>query len=205
MKWKTNTEEIIGRVCIALVIFASAFLLGMFISNKKTQAETEKKEPNIIYITDDMTWEEATEIIENRKGSIVIEVVVGVVEDDNGNGHTINTVRNQYVKYNENEFTYGDEVLSIFVYNPNNNIWDDIIDRQDFLIHDEPKQEMSLSDIACLINNRDISYEETYEIAIENGYIWDSPTQMIEELVQMGYLVKTQHEYYQYKLVENEK
>ena len=152
------------------------------------KANEELKEMEIVYITDNMTWEQATEIIENRNGKTVIEVVVGVVEDDNGNGHTIKTVRNQYIKYDQEKFTRGDEVLSIFVYNPNNNIWDDIIDRQDFLIYDEPKSEISLHDIATLVSNKDIELDEIYEYAMENGYVWDNPDQMVEELVRMGKL-----------------
>jgi hypothetical protein len=177
-------ERTMKNIIILLSFVIMISLAGLL----HVKANEESTEMEIVYITDDMTWEQATEIIENRNGKTVIEVVVGVVEDDNGNGHTIETVRNQYIKYNEEKFTRGDEVLSIFVYNPNNNIWDDIIDRQDFLIYDEPESEISLHDIATLVSNKDIGLDEIYDYAMENGYVWDNPDQMVEELVRMGKL-----------------
>ena len=178
------------KAIIIMSFFAALIILAAFLRGSQTEVNA-KNGNEVIYITDDMTWEQTMEILENRNGTTVIEIVVGVVEDDEGNGHTINTVRNQYIKYDESKFSYGDEVLTLFKYNPETNICDDIIDRHDFLVYDHPESEVKLNDIACLVSNADISLDEIYDIATENGYMFDNPTQMIDELVRMNKLYKS--------------
>lgn len=75
------------------------------------------------------TYEELT----NRNGRLYIEVVNGVVLDDEGNGKQLNAIpdNGDYIAYNE-KYNAGDKVVSIFIYNPLSNAEDDIIARLDY-------------------------------------------------------------------------
>lgn len=72
-----------------------------------------------------------TEILENRKGKIIIEVIEATVLDNEGNG---SDQFGFYVKYDSKRFSKGDKVQSVFVYNPDTNYIDDILYRVDSLI-----------------------------------------------------------------------
>lgn len=71
--------------------------------------------------------------ITNRNGRIYIEVISGVVLDDEGNGKQLNASSDggDYIAYNE-KYNAGDKVISLFIYNPMSNAEDDIILRLDF-------------------------------------------------------------------------
>ena len=75
------------------------------------------------------TYEELT----NRNGRIFIEVVDGIVLDDEGNGKQLNAIpdNSDYIAYNE-KYHAGDKVISLFIYNPLSNAEDDIIARLDY-------------------------------------------------------------------------
>ena len=75
------------------------------------------------------TYEELT----NRNGRIYIEVVNGVVLDEEGNGKQLNALPDtgDYIAYNE-KYKAGDKVISLFIYNPLTNAEDDIILRLDY-------------------------------------------------------------------------
>ena len=75
------------------------------------------------------TYEELT----NRNGRIFIEVVSGIVLDEEGNGKQLNTSsdRGNYIAYND-KYKAGDKVISLFIYNPFTNAEDDIIVRLDY-------------------------------------------------------------------------
>ena len=75
------------------------------------------------------TYEEIT----NRNGRIYIEVVDGVVLDDEYNGKQLNASPdiNDYIAYNE-KYKAGDKVTSLLIYNPLSNAEDDIILRLDY-------------------------------------------------------------------------
>ena len=78
---------------------------------------------------------ELTEVILcNRNGKIIVEKCIGIVLDDEGNGRQLNpAVEGQdYIKYHG--ITAGSVVLSVFVYNPDNNSTDDIEIRKDFVL-----------------------------------------------------------------------
>lgn len=84
-------------------------------------------------------FDELTEILENRKGKIIVEIVDGIVLDDDGNGQGILSGGNNenggyYIKYDTQRFSKGDKVQSVFIYNPDNNLMDDIVYRSDSLI-----------------------------------------------------------------------
>lgn len=73
-------------------------------------------------------------ILCNRNGKIIVEKCIGIVLDDEGNGRQLNpAVEGQdYIKYHG--ITAGSVVLSVFVYNPDNNSTDDIEIRKDFVL-----------------------------------------------------------------------
>ena len=76
-------------------------------------------------------YDAMTEILENRNGKIIIEVIEATVLDDEGNG---SDQFGFYVKYDSKRFAKGDKVQSVFVYNPETNYVDDILYRVDSLI-----------------------------------------------------------------------
>lgn len=76
-------------------------------------------------------YDAMTEILENRNGKIIIEVIEATVLDDEGNG---SDQFGFYVKYDSKRFSKGDRVQSVFVYNPETNYVDDILYRVDSLI-----------------------------------------------------------------------
>lgn len=76
-------------------------------------------------------YDAMTEILENRNGNIIIEVIEATVLDDEGNG---SDQFGFYVKYDSKRFSKGDKVQSVFVYNPDSNYIDDILYRIDTLL-----------------------------------------------------------------------
>ena len=85
----------------------------------------------VFYIGSESDHEKLLDALENRNGKIVIEVSSGTVLDDAGNGQDI---CGYYIKYDSERFSAGDQVQSVFVYNPETNYIDDIISRTDTLI-----------------------------------------------------------------------
>lgn len=75
------------------------------------------------------SYEELT----NRNRRIYIEVVSGVVLDEEGNGKQLNASPDtgDYIAYND-KYKAGDKVISLFIYNPFANAEDDIIARLDY-------------------------------------------------------------------------
>lgn len=76
-------------------------------------------------------YDRITEILENRKGKIIIEVIEATVLDDYGNACDDFGF---YVKYDSGKYEKSDRVQTAFVYNPENNYLDDILYRVDTLI-----------------------------------------------------------------------
>lgn len=83
----------------------------------------------MVRVKGSFTYEELT----NRNGRIYIEVVDGVVLDDEGNGKQLNASPDtgDYIAYNE-KYHAGDKVVSLFIYSPLSNAEDDIILRLDY-------------------------------------------------------------------------
>ncbi len=63
-------------------------------------------------------FDRLTSVIENRNGRIIIEMIDATVLDDDGNG---SDSFGFYVKYDSGQFSKGDKVRSVFVYNPDTN------------------------------------------------------------------------------------
>ena len=85
----------------------------------------------VFYISSASDHEKLLDALETRNGKIVIEVSSGTVLDDEGHGRDI---CGYYIKYDSERFSAGDQVQSVFVYNPETNYIDDIISRTDILI-----------------------------------------------------------------------
>ena len=85
----------------------------------------------VFYIGSVNDHEKLLDTLENRDGKFIIEVSSGTVLDNEGNGKDI---CEYYIKYDSNRFSAGDQVQSVFVYNPDTNAIDDIISRTDALI-----------------------------------------------------------------------
>lgn len=85
----------------------------------------------VFYISSTSDHEKLLDALETRNGKIVIEVSSGTVLDNEGNGRDI---CGYYIKYDSERFSAGDQVQSVFVYNPETNYIDDIISRTDILI-----------------------------------------------------------------------
>lgn len=88
---------------------------------------------DIIEIIDcaDLTLEE----LENRNGKLIIERVIGVVDDaTTGAGHAIDNA-DDYISYSVvKDISKGNVICTYFVYNPDTNYCDDIISRFDYII-----------------------------------------------------------------------
>ena len=86
-----------------------------------------------IYDSADLTME----MLQNRNGNIIIEKCIGVVTDEDKNGKLLNCANPEYyyISYKSVEnANVGDVILTYFVYNPDNNIEDDILYRFDSII-----------------------------------------------------------------------
>lgn len=96
-----------------------------------------------IYSTDELFSE--TEILENRteNDNVIIERAIGMVTNCNreGDGIILNTSNTDYnyISYRSVDFETHDGtiILTYFVYNPDNNYVDDIIERYDFVLDRE--------------------------------------------------------------------
>lgn len=80
------------------------------------------------------------EDLENRKGKIIIEKCIGVVENSDGDGKVLNCYDSNYdyISYRSVEdFQVGDTILTYLIYNPDTNYTDDILERFDYVIDRE--------------------------------------------------------------------
>ena len=87
----------------------------------------------VLYDASELT----TEILENRKGTVIVERCVGLVtETYNGKHGIILNDNDSYISYNgfEEKLCEGTVVVTYFVYNADNNYIDDITERYDFVV-----------------------------------------------------------------------
>lgn len=119
----TNTLEVNNKD-------TSDILLNNMI-NMSSINKIQFKNIEIYNIDSRKAFDRLTPILEHRNGKIIIEIVSGVMLDDNGNGKDN---AGKYIKYDNQEFSKGDKIQSIFIYNPETNVNDDILYRIDTLI-----------------------------------------------------------------------
>lgn len=80
------------------------------------------------------------EDLKNRKGKIIIEKCIGVVENSDGDGKVLNCYDSNYdyISYRSVEdFQVGDTILTYLIYNPDTSYTDDILERFDYVIDRE--------------------------------------------------------------------
>ena len=147
--YKSKKENIIGLILMGLTILFSGILLGILLgmcistihaSNNFEQKlesipkikETEINNTEVEFILPRTSHQSVMELLMNRNGKLIIEICEGKVLDNDGNGESIYEDKNYYIHYNPEEYKQGDEVLSIFVYDPNTNAEDAITQRVDF-------------------------------------------------------------------------
>ena len=136
---KKEQEKAMRRMRIVASALALALLLALpagaaqSIEFYKELVEENNIGKISVFWSEDLT----TEILENRHDALIIEKVIGVVIDENGNGEVLNPVDPDfnYISYaSVSGVTTGDVVMTLFVYNPATDAVDDIIDRVDFII-----------------------------------------------------------------------
>lgn len=82
----------------------------------------------------------SAEILESRKGDVVVERCIGIVTNKmTGDGKVLNAYDKQYdyISYrsvNNQAYRDGTVFISYMVYNPENNYIDDITERYDFVL-----------------------------------------------------------------------
>lgn len=115
-------------IVAATIVAISIFLMWHQTSAKETNYYDYATSLDLIEIVDvdDLTLEE----INNRNGKLIIERVIGVVDDaETGFGHAISN-KGIYPHINYSEvpgIKDGDVICTFFIYNPDNNYEDDII------------------------------------------------------------------------------
>jgi hypothetical protein len=86
-----------------------------------------------IYETNELTYD----MLINRNGKIIIEKVIGKVENDNLDGKILNCIdeEHDYICYKRVDgVKKGNVVLTYFIYNPYTSYTDDVLTRIDFII-----------------------------------------------------------------------
>ena len=121
--------------CIATCALMICILVATLLADQENPKDyckyTEKLEFAEVIDSSELTLE----TLQNRNGKLIIEKVIGVVDDaTNGNGHDINN-KNAYINYSRVKgIQNGSVICTYFIYNPNTNYADDIIARFDYII-----------------------------------------------------------------------
>ena len=115
---------------LMVIVFFAFITITLWLCGDKTQTET-NDEHEVEFVMPNSSNKEMMELLKDRNGKLVIEICEGKVLDDEGNGESYYSDGKYYIKYDSNEYKKGDEVLSIFMYNPNSNAEDDITHRLD--------------------------------------------------------------------------
>lgn len=134
-------------VCLAIGIFIGYNLPKETTKVIDTTNETEYYNSQVEFYDNIITDINAVQIIDtnnltyemvtNRNGKIIIEKVIGRVETDELDGKIINCIdeEHDYISYKRVKgVKKGNIVLTYFIYNPLNNVEDDIISRVDYII-----------------------------------------------------------------------
>lgn len=74
------------------------------------------------------------EKITHRKYTVILERCIGKVKNKNKDGKVLNTNEGYYISYKDVKCKKGDIVITYFLWNPENNLDDDVIARWDFVI-----------------------------------------------------------------------
>lgn len=132
-----------------ITLLATALLVGCnsMTVGEQTETRTDSITDNVITETTDNVnaWDNTeiyftrtkedydamTDVLENRNGKIIIEVIEATVLDDDGNS---SDPFGFYVKFENGKYREGDRVQTVLIYNPDSNFFDDIMYTLDTLI-----------------------------------------------------------------------
>lgn len=135
MKKKFNVDNgfywVIGILLVCMVVVIIKY--EMPASETDFYAHADSLDLIEIIDAQDLTLEE----LENRNGKLIIERVIGIVENaETGDGCCINGEEYwNYISYKGTPgIRNGDIICSYMIYNPDNNYEDDIIMRFDYII-----------------------------------------------------------------------
>lgn len=131
-------RRIINEIIIpGIAITIASILLCMAICPIVTQSELDyyayADNCELIEIIDSNKL--TVEALESRNGKLIIEKVIGVVDDaETGKGHVIDNA-DYYISYkNVKDIENGNVICTYFIYNPDTNYYDDIMLRFDYII-----------------------------------------------------------------------
>lgn len=119
-----------------MIILVSGFSVGEAPKRNRLELYDEIiQDLDIVQIVDSSDL--AMDALKNRKGKIIIEQCIGIVTSRKGDGKILNgnDLEYDYINYScVEDVNVGDIILTYFVYNPDNNVPDDIIYRADYVI-----------------------------------------------------------------------
>lgn len=126
-----NSRQIV--ICVASIFALIMFIAFIFSapSEIKYYSEANSKDNIEIINSYDLTIEE----LQSRNGKLIIEVVIGQVDNFvTGAGHILDNPE-YYISYSGVEgISNGNIICTYFIYNPENNYEDDIMYRYDYII-----------------------------------------------------------------------
>lgn len=121
-------KEVVALTASALIAASSLLLATQTTEVETKKAESTERIVEVHYTKDKEDSDELFEMLQHRKGKVVIEVLTGTVDDNKGNG---TDAGGYYIAYDKKRFHKGDKVQTVLVYNPENNYTDDIMYRFD--------------------------------------------------------------------------
>lgn len=128
-----NKKEMPEEAKLIFLGVAIALVLFILIFGAPSENKYYSKANDYISIVNsyDLTIEE----LQSRNGKLIIEVVIGQVDNFvTGAGHQLDNP-DYYISYaNMNGISNGNIICTYFIYNPENNYEDDIMYRYDYII-----------------------------------------------------------------------
>lgn len=131
---KKNFKIWMVLLLIILILFSSATNVEAAYKNLKKYrkaAEKIEKEYGLNAIdSSKLTYK----MITHRKHTVILERCIGKVRNKNKDGKVLNSNEGYYISYEGVKCKKGDIVITYFLWNPENNICDDIVARWDYVI-----------------------------------------------------------------------
>ncbi len=126
-------KKILSLVLVVAIVLSTGVKVNaakLKLTKYRKQAERiEKKNYLNVIDTSDLTYK----MITHRKGKVLVERVIGKVKNNKGDGQVLNNTEYNYICYkNHIDCKKGDIIVTYVLYDPENNIEDDIIARWDY-------------------------------------------------------------------------
>ena len=143
MKISKETKAIIGMTILAILVvgffdYTKPKSIEKNLESIKSRGEYYEDYADTLDLIEVIDSNDLTiEALSNRNGKLVIERVIGIVEDaETGAGSVLNGDKNYYyISYDEVEGIHnGDIICSFIIYDPDTNYEDDIMLRFDYII-----------------------------------------------------------------------